>query len=79
MRMAKTPLQQLDQYQVGLGIVTVLLLGLGLFAPWGIETIALQMVCLIGGAIFALTLLLSIPIRLAAASIIEARRQSPVD
>lgn len=70
--MKKTPLQQLDQYQAGLALVTVLLLGLGMFAPWGYSLLTLQTACLVGGAITLIVLLLSWTIGYAAAAIVDA-------
>lgn len=74
--MTKTPLQRLDQYQVGLAIAAVASIGIGFALTGSIATLAVMLFCL--GGVLTLALLISWSISYAAQAIIEAVKNSDV-
>lgn len=53
-------------------MAAVVLLGLGLLAPWGIGFFTLQIACIIGGAVALLALLIAAAIGYATDAIVQA-------
>ena len=73
--MKKSPMSRMGQFQAGLALAMVLLLGLGLLAPWSVNLIALQLACIVGGAIALLALLISAAIGYATEAIVLAVKE----